>query len=212
MGVALMNNRNAEIQRQLIKSYSALMSTAMNLCNGMSNRRDTAEELLHDTVAKTLDYFSKGNHLPLEEMHFWMITVMKNTSRNQKKSARMRLEQKMLSDLEYDETDGDGGKGAQFSTSRSDKNAEKINVIEAENNYFPRSLSMQLTAETKLNMSECWDALGPEGKEIISLNLVGKDNLTTKQIAKLINKPLGTVCVLLNRYKVQLYNCLSSES
>jgi RNA polymerase sigma factor (sigma-70 family) len=206
--MVLMNQRNKEIQTQLMKSYSSLMARAMNLCKEMPNRRDSATELLHETVAKTLDYFAKGKELPLGEMHFWMLTVMDNTAKNYKKSARVRLETQ-LRETDDDEAGNENRTTAKYRSDHTDQNIKKVNVIEAENKYFPRSLSMQLSPENKLNMNQCWEALGPEGQEIISLNLISKDALTTKQIAKKMRKPLGTLCVLLNRYKTQLHDCLS---
>ena len=206
--MVLMNQRSKEIQAQLMKSYSILMGRAMNLCKGMPNRRDSATDLLHETVTKTLDYFAKGKELPLDEMHFWMITVMDNTAKNYKKSARVRLETQ-LSETDDEESGSENRATAKYRNDHTDPNVKKVNVIEAENKYFPRSLSMQLSPENKLNMNQCWEALGSEGQEIISLNLIGKDALTTKQIAKKMRKPLGTLCVLLNRYKTQLHDCLS---
>jgi len=206
--MVLMNQRNKEIQTQLMKSYSALMARAMNLCKGMPNRQDSATELLHETVAKTLDYFAKGKEIPLGEMHFWMLTVMDNTAKNYKKSARVRLETQ-LHEIDDDDASNENRTTVRYRSDHTDQNIKKVNVIEAENKYFPRSLSLQLSPENKLSMSQCWEALGPEGQEIISLNLIGKDALTTKQIAKKMRKPLGTLCVLLNRYKTQLHDCLS---
>jgi len=206
--MVLMNQRNKEIQTQLMKSYSALMARAMNLCKGMPNRHDSATELLHETVAKTLDYFAKGKEIPLGEMHFWMLTVMDNTAKNYKKSARVRLETQ-LHEIDDDDASNENRTTVRYRSDHTDQNIKKVNVIEAENKYFPRSLSLQLSPENKLSMSQCWEALGPEGQEIISLNLIGKDALTTKQIAKKMRKPLGTLCVLLNRYKTQLHDCLS---
>ena len=82
-----------------MKNYSVLMGNAMNLCKGMPNRSDSARDLLHDTVTKTLDYFSKGKDLPLEEMHFWMIRVMENTFKdikNQQEAAWKCSRQQVL--------------------------------------------------------------------------------------------------------------------
>ena len=190
-----------------MRNYSVLMGNAMNLCKGMPNRSDSARDLLHDTVTKTLDYFSKGKDLPLEEMHFWMIRVMENTFKDIKKSARSRLEVQQATSTSENNDDSDYT-DIKRTTMHADPYAREIDVSDADNKLFPHSLSLQIDGESKLNINQCWEKLEAEGQRLLLLNLIDKKSMTTKQIAKKIKKPLGSVCTLLNRYKIQLYQCL----
>ena len=79
---------------------------------------------------------------------------------------------------------------------------DEIEIIENDD------LSLQIDGESKLNINQCWEKLEAEGQRLLLLNLIDKKSMTTKQIAKKIKKPFGSVCTLLNRYKIQLYQCL----
>ena len=131
-----------------MKNYSVLMGNAMNLCKDMPNRSDSAKDLLHDTVTKTLDYFSKGKDLPLEEMHFWMIRVMENTFKDIKKSARSRLEVQQATSTSENNDDSDYT-DIKRTTVHAVSNAREIDVSDADNKLFRIACLFKLMVRAK---------------------------------------------------------------